>query len=268
MDSCDEPEITGDHYLWVEDLMDWDEERPKHEGPPRSCLEGESIKIVIGSDDPSIFYVHRQLLCHYSSFFKKALCGKFAEASSDTINLEEDDPKTFAIVRDWLYSGNDALGQISYRATCEIWVFADKYGMPVMQNHIINEIFSRRNVDTRSKWLRHLASCVNFIVETTMPNSKLRDVVFDSLITMTRRGKTFYDGFNADAMAVLVQRYQKYVTDRRHLQPKEPSRHSIDWCDVSIVELCRGGSSLEGLCAKNIPSVFANIAGEITRSRL
>ncbi|KAJ4396968.1 hypothetical protein N0V93_001191 [Gnomoniopsis smithogilvyi] len=49
-----------------------------------------------------IFQVHRDVL-HKSEWFRKALCGGFAEASSQTLNLPEEDPAVFHFLIAYLY---------------------------------------------------------------------------------------------------------------------------------------------------------------------
>lgn len=49
--------------------------------------------------------MHKDLLCHYSSFFRAALTGGFHEAMTHEITLDEEDPKIFDIFVNSLYTG-------------------------------------------------------------------------------------------------------------------------------------------------------------------
>ena len=49
------------------------------------------------------FYVHLDLLCDASSFFKAAFAGNFREASEKTMQLPDDRESTFKLFVDWLY---------------------------------------------------------------------------------------------------------------------------------------------------------------------
>lgn len=85
------------------------------------------------------FQVHTSLLCAYSSYFAAALTSPFLEARIQSITLEES-PEILTTAVYWLYSGT-----IQHSSSCarprnvqahlvEIWLFADRRGMPALQN--------------------------------------------------------------------------------------------------------------------------------------
>ena len=49
------------------------------------------------------FYVHRELLCDASSFFKAAFTGEFKEKTEQSMDLPEDDVSIFRVFVDFLY---------------------------------------------------------------------------------------------------------------------------------------------------------------------
>jgi len=63
------------------------------------------VTVRVGKGDKTKeFQGHRGLLCHYSSYFKRALEGGFEEAESRTVTLPEDDVEVFDIFFSWLYT--------------------------------------------------------------------------------------------------------------------------------------------------------------------
>jgi hypothetical protein len=63
------------------------------------------IQILVGSDPPVRFRVHKDLICNSSAFFKSALSHDWKEAEEQTVRLEEDDLEIFKLYIHWLYRG-------------------------------------------------------------------------------------------------------------------------------------------------------------------
>ncbi|KAK0122407.1 hypothetical protein ONS95_010646 [Cadophora gregata] len=81
--------------------------------------------------------LHEAILCNESSFFKSAFQNGFAESSSKTMHLEEDDPKVFTLFVNFLYSPQAGCNQPHdgspeacdhIRAYYELEAFADRIG--------------------------------------------------------------------------------------------------------------------------------------------
>jgi len=62
------------------------------------------IIIRVGTKKPKDFHVHKERLCRYSPFFRRALDRDWSEAKSNIITLPDDTPETFGIYCDWLYN--------------------------------------------------------------------------------------------------------------------------------------------------------------------
>ncbi len=60
------------------------------------------------------WYLHENLLCKTSQFFRSAFKGSFKEASDRSIELPEDDADSFALFVRWLYGAEGKWGR-SYR---------------------------------------------------------------------------------------------------------------------------------------------------------
>lgn len=60
------------------------------------------VTLFVGASQKP-FYIHVDLLCNASSFFKAAFTGDFKESSDKTMQLPEDDENLFSLFIDWLY---------------------------------------------------------------------------------------------------------------------------------------------------------------------
>ena len=54
---------------------------------------------------PGRFSIHEEIICARSEFFKRALNGKWTESEERVVKLPEDDPKTFSIYTNLVYTG-------------------------------------------------------------------------------------------------------------------------------------------------------------------
>lgn len=87
------------------------------------------------AEHPKIWSLPKNLLVHISPFFAAALNGSFAEASSKTITLPEDDPAAFEMFVQWMYVGKTGRNSTEDIAIhVESWILGDKLGCPVFQD--------------------------------------------------------------------------------------------------------------------------------------
>jgi hypothetical protein len=64
------------------------------------------VTVLVGSGEKSHkFAIHKSLLCQASLYFQRALTGKFKEAETGSLQLQEDCPMAFEVLYQWLYSG-------------------------------------------------------------------------------------------------------------------------------------------------------------------
>jgi hypothetical protein len=90
-------------------------------------------------------FVHKPLLCFYSSYYKAALLGGFKEATSLHFDLELDRWHTEAFVR-WLYSGQlgDRLSSLMIRDMIRLYIFADRVDIPALRRKILTELVEKQ----------------------------------------------------------------------------------------------------------------------------
>ncbi|KAL8842350.1 MAG: hypothetical protein Q9205_006630 [Flavoplaca limonia] len=131
-----------------------------------------------------IFYVHQGLICESSPFFRAAFTGGFKE-NSGSINLEEDDPDIFGHIVQWLYRGKlETLSKVEVDTGFDYWmklfqlyVLADKYGMRLLKNAVMDLLFQTRDRRKNKETETHKPpqqSCVTYVYENTAPGSQLR----------------------------------------------------------------------------------------------
>lgn len=113
---------------------------------------GTLIARVLVGPEKKEFCIHKNLLVAASPFFKEALDGPFAEATSQQVSLPEHDPEIFELFSDWLYAGtliNDSRALSIIRKEhsadmCWLMVFrmADSLMIPGLQVEAYNRITS------------------------------------------------------------------------------------------------------------------------------
>ena len=92
------------------------------------------------------FDVHKDLLCHCSSYFRQALNSDFKEGIENEVVLEEDDQAISRIFVHFLYtdklyenvevldSGDKDARMILQQQFTEVWLLGDMRGIPALQN--------------------------------------------------------------------------------------------------------------------------------------
>jgi len=102
---------------------------------------------AIGDLDVMSYYVHKDLLCWYSLYFKKALRGSFKEADDKVMHL--DDADVAGIFVNWLYTQSlpeedDARIQDCNRGwtslLTETYIFGDRYDVPELRKHAMDSL--------------------------------------------------------------------------------------------------------------------------------
>ena len=126
------------------------------------------------------FGVHKRLICQVSSFFKAALTGKFKEANEGTVVLQDEKVKVFKVFNGWLYTRAIVLEQLckgdtGWEALTDLYVFAEKMGIPSLQNAAIDVIIAT----TKTKKLIPGMDQIAHAWENTSENSGFRRLLVD-----------------------------------------------------------------------------------------
>jgi hypothetical protein len=69
----------------------------------RTSFTSGMITIRVGSKPSKDFFVHKDVLCNHSPFFKGAVSGEWKEGKASLVHLPEDDQEIFSLYCSWLY---------------------------------------------------------------------------------------------------------------------------------------------------------------------
>ena len=118
---------------------DMDEAKKLH----KRLLSGPTVDIYVGKERKR-WTLHRNLLCHHSSYFETELEGHEVPKQEDVRKLEllDDDPKGFELLVKWLYQGqleDSALfteeDKYNYAVAChKLYMLCDKFDMIQLKN--------------------------------------------------------------------------------------------------------------------------------------
>jgi hypothetical protein len=140
---------------------------------------GESIATInvieIGKTTP--FMIHKSFLIYHSKFFAAAFQGKYQEAQTSTMDLNDVSSATFDIFVSWVYSQQitTALGDIpSFTDLISLWIFADMIQVPRLQNQVLLAMDLRPGQLTDDTDVNF-----NMVYENTMFGSPLRAYIVD-----------------------------------------------------------------------------------------
>ena len=94
------------------------------------------------------FGIHKSLLCHVSSYFQAALTGSFKEATEGVIHLPDEKLDIFKRFNEWLYThviiSQEDISKPSWTPLLALYVFAEKRGIPSLQNSVIDAMITLR----------------------------------------------------------------------------------------------------------------------------
>ncbi|KAI1497882.1 hypothetical protein F5X99DRAFT_412671 [Biscogniauxia marginata] len=127
--------------------------RDRH--PPKPSDGGEMVTIQIPCE--SKFYVHANLLVHYSRYFKAALGAPMEEAKSMHFNLEEHASNNImSIYIDWIYERGYTrqipfrIKKLSAHELIAAWLLGDYLQTPKFQNDIMKHLYAAGSKNTSS----------------------------------------------------------------------------------------------------------------------
>ena len=149
------------------------------------------------------FYVHLDLLCDVSSFFKAAFAGSFREGVDKTMQLPEDNENTLLLFLDWLYyrryemmpesdydesddeaddedESDDEIDEEldeddKFLEAFRLFVLAEKYDVPSLKRLVVEKLFA----NTGEYHYGPRYSSVLYLYAHTTKSSGIRRLVAD-----------------------------------------------------------------------------------------
>ncbi|KAF1920302.1 hypothetical protein BDU57DRAFT_440235 [Ampelomyces quisqualis] len=101
-----------------------------------------SISTLLIGPKATPFLIHTSLLTTQSPYFSAALTGSFAEATSNTITLDDIDTSHFQILVSWLYTGTIPPpykdGKPAYYTLLHVYALADRLCFENLRNAVID----------------------------------------------------------------------------------------------------------------------------------
>ncbi|KAL3448431.1 hypothetical protein BJX65DRAFT_306870 [Aspergillus insuetus] len=142
-------------------------------------LSAGIARINVGPDG-TLFDVHLELLCDSSPYFNDLYKDRTNSAISDVpISLPDVDPDIFAEAISWMYRGKLS-ADLSTRgvAFCfELWVLAEKFDIPALQNSTIG--ICKVRIDNSTKTSLPSTQTIEYVYSNTKPASPPRRLLVD-----------------------------------------------------------------------------------------
>ncbi|KAI9880817.1 MAG: hypothetical protein M1830_000253 [Pleopsidium flavum] len=116
----------------------------------------EMITVSVGGNTGEFhrFGVQKNLVCHYSTFFRAACLGQFREAESGGVKLPNESAETFDLFVHWLYTQklDSSLSEsllTFLTAFIELYILAEKMQVPALRNCILDYMVSKADCAIR-----------------------------------------------------------------------------------------------------------------------
>lgn len=161
------------------------------------------LKIVVGKDKTE-FYISKHLICKRSEFFKAACNDQWESGRTNTVTLEEDDPKIFSIFLTWLSTGNvkDAAeflpfdkedkdaSFLAFDQLVKCFILGNVLGALPFRNKIADFVvlYTRLFLDTHKSIVGAAPDKIQYIWSNTVDGSPLREIVLDNYVAKIGRG--------------------------------------------------------------------------------
>ena len=159
-------------------------QKPPNHADNKSSLRlggAEIVTINVGATLQP-FKIHQPLICNESAFFATAFASRFKEGADLSMSLPDDSSEVFEIFAQWLYTKQyyytmDMTDAASRRMVqpVQLYIFADKYEIPVLKRGIIRLFFAAARAAQREP----PASMIEHVYDNTSRNDELRSLLVD-----------------------------------------------------------------------------------------
>ncbi|KAF3049218.1 hypothetical protein E8E11_005861 [Didymella keratinophila] len=226
---CDEKQMKLDDMADAYNTMQADRDKVRDQLTARieqkdRIIEETTLDLERARQSPpsvKVFFVHEDLICMRSEFFKKALDGRWKESEEAGVHMPEDDPSTFSMYIKLLYT--DALVHME-EADCssadstprwhlrlnKLYVLAEKILDDTTKNMALTAMDTRANKSQERPSTRCPdVHSIKVIYEGTPEKSParsefLKDFLYDLSISLLEKRP-------------LPEEHQRVLTDKQHL---------------------------------------------------
>lgn len=103
---------------------------------------GKVLEVHVG-ETPDIFYIHQEVICSNSKFFSNAMNGKWKESENRIIRLPANQPATFNLYAQWLYTrrippGDSKTPGNEFRKLVDAYVLGDQFQDTGFKNAVVD----------------------------------------------------------------------------------------------------------------------------------
>lgn len=149
-------------------------------------LDGEVILVRVGTAGAEVF-IHQNLVCESSMFFRSMLTHKWKESADRIVLLPYDDPITFNVYAEWKYTGKilssiadqDDTNQEEWLHLVQAYILGDKLQDGPFKDAVLDSIIAKSNVAVNGFHYFPIQNITTFIYANTIPNSPLRRLLVD-----------------------------------------------------------------------------------------
>ncbi|KAL8670566.1 MAG: hypothetical protein Q9168_004904 [Polycauliona sp. 1 TL-2023] len=120
--------------------------------------------------------IHQSLLTSRSPFFAAAMNGSFKEATTNTIELVEDDPAAFRYLVRWLYTGKPGIDLHHPLTAIHAWGLGEKLQCPTFQDHAMRQLIEY----CRGEYF--VEEMMRLVYEISPPDCKLRKFALHQVV--------------------------------------------------------------------------------------
>jgi hypothetical protein len=163
----------------------------------RLDLSGNTIRVNVGKEERmKKFTVHASVVCRRPKFFEKAMSGDWKEAQDKSVDLREDDPETFSLYTQLLYTGTLPIAAsdrpnkpLEWSVLARLYVLAEMLMDITTKNTVLNALLSKyREVLNGMRHAPGIES-VKIIYEGTSSHSPARRLMVDCYNDITTGSK-------------------------------------------------------------------------------
>jgi len=140
------------------------------------------IHIKVGKEEQD-FGIHKELISHYSPYFRAAFTSGFEEAKTGIMKLPETEAEIFEIFYAWLYRqklwDKDAAREDwpDTEDLVKLYVFADMAWVPSLQNQALRAIHKISDINNNFPF--HM---MDYVWDNTTSSSPLRRYFLDQIV--------------------------------------------------------------------------------------